>query len=79
LNAGQYFTRRLLPPVLPRVGADDPAAGADMRGPNVGTGTLSDHGSALRIVLWWHTQQHTWSDRTPLARMLPSVIGSIDR
>jgi hypothetical protein len=47
-----------------------------IRGPNDGTGTSSDHGSALRIVLWWHTQQHTSSDRTPLARMLPSVIGS---
>jgi sulfur dioxygenase len=35
----------------------------------------SDHGSALRIVLWWHTQQHTSSDRTPLARMLPNGIG----
>jgi hypothetical protein len=43
-----------------------------VRGPNDGTG---DHGSALRIVLWWHTQQHTSSDRTPFARMLPSVIG----
>jgi hypothetical protein len=48
-----------------------------IRSPNVGTGTLSGHGSALRIVLWWHTPQQTSSERTPLARMLPSVIGSI--
>src|SRR5271157_1156088 len=46
-----------------------------MRGPNDGTGTSSDHGSALRIARWWHCQQHTSSDRTPLARMLPRVIG----
>jgi hypothetical protein len=48
-----------------------------MRGPNVGTGTWSGQRSALRIVLWWHCQHVTSSDRTPLARMLPSVIGSI--
>jgi hypothetical protein len=30
-----------------------------MRGPNDGTGTSSDHGSALRIARWWHCQQHT--------------------
>jgi hypothetical protein len=48
-----------------------------MRGPNVGTGTSSDHRSALKIARWWHAQQHTSSDRTPLARMLPRVIGSI--
>jgi hypothetical protein len=46
-------------------------------GPNVGTGTSSGHRSALMIARWWHTQQHTSSDRTPLARMLPSVMGSI--
>jgi hypothetical protein len=50
----------------------------ELRGPNEGTGTSSDHESALMKVLWWHTQQHTSSDRTPLGRMLPSVIGSID-
>jgi hypothetical protein len=48
-----------------------------IRGPKVGTGKSSDHGSALMIARWWHTQQHTSSDRTPLARMLPSVMGSI--
>jgi hypothetical protein len=46
-----------------------------MRGPNFGTGTWSGHGSAFKIARWWHSQQHTSSDRTPLARMLPSVIG----
>jgi hypothetical protein len=46
-----------------------------MRGPNVGTGKSSGHGSALKIARWWHCQQHTSSDRTPLARMLPRVIG----
>jgi hypothetical protein len=33
------------------------------------------HGSALRIARWWHSQHNTATDRTPLARMLPSVIG----
>jgi hypothetical protein len=28
----------------------------------------------LKIVRWWHCQQLTSSDRTPLARMSPSVI-----
>jgi hypothetical protein len=28
------------------------------------------------IALWWQTQHDTSSDRTPLARMLPTVIGS---
>jgi hypothetical protein len=46
-----------------------------MRGPNVGTGTWSGHGSALRIARWWHCQQDTSSDCTPLARMLPRVMG----
>jgi hypothetical protein len=32
-------------------------------------------GSALRIASWWHRWHDTSSDRTPLARMLPSVIG----
>jgi hypothetical protein len=30
---------------------------------------------ALTTASWWHCQQHTSSDRTPLARMLPRVIG----
>jgi hypothetical protein len=46
-------------------------------GPNVGTGTSSGHRSALMTARWWHTQQHTSGDRTPLARMLPRVMGSI--
>jgi hypothetical protein len=29
------------------------------------------------IARWWHCQHDTSSDRTPFARMLPSVIGSI--
>jgi hypothetical protein len=48
-----------------------------IRGPNVGTGTSSDHWSALKIARWWHCQQYTSSDRTPFARMLPSVTGSM--
>jgi hypothetical protein len=48
-----------------------------IRGPNVGTGTSSDHGSALKIARWWHCRHDTSSDRTPLLRMLRSVIGWI--
>jgi hypothetical protein len=48
-----------------------------MRGPNVGTGVSSGHRSTLRMARWWHCQHDTASDRTPLSRMLPSVIGSI--
>jgi hypothetical protein len=77
LHAGQALARRLLLPVQPLVGPMIPQFMQTIRAPNDSTGTSSDHGSALRIVLWWHTQQHTSSDRTPLARMLPSVMGSI--
>jgi hypothetical protein len=31
------------------------------------------------IARWWHRQHDTSSDRTPFARMLPSVIGSVGR
>jgi hypothetical protein len=48
-----------------------------MRGPNDGTGTSLGQASALMIARWWHCQQDTSSDRTPFARMLLSVIGSI--
>jgi hypothetical protein len=77
LHAGQALARRLLAPIRPRSAPTMPQRVHTMRGPNVGTGTSSDHGSALMIARWWHTQQHTSSDRTPLARMLPSVMGSI--
>jgi hypothetical protein len=48
-----------------------------MRGPKDGTGTSSAHGSALTIAWWWQFQHDTSSERTPLARMLSRVIGSI--
>jgi hypothetical protein len=32
--------------------------------------------TALKIARWWHFQHNTSSDRAPLARMLPRVIGS---
>jgi hypothetical protein len=48
-----------------------------MRGPKVGTGTSLGHASALMIARWWQFQHDTSSEHTPLARMLPSVIGSI--
>jgi hypothetical protein len=37
-----------------------------MRGPNMGTGMSSGHGTALMTALWWQCQQDT-----------ASVIGSI--
>jgi hypothetical protein len=46
-----------------------------MRGPNVRTVTWSGQQSALRIASWWQFQHDTSSERTPLARMLPSVMG----
>jgi Divergent InlB B-repeat domain len=33
--------------------------------------------SALKIARWWHCQHDTSSDSTPLARMLPRVIGGL--
>jgi hypothetical protein len=67
-DARRWFGRASAPTMPQRVQI--------MRGPNVGTGTSSDHGSALKIARW-HSQQHTSSERTPFARMLPTVIGSI--
>jgi hypothetical protein len=64
--AGQALARRLL-----LCGRASAPTIRRLRGPNDGTGTSSGHGSALSIVLWWHTQQHTSSDRTLFARMLP--------
>jgi hypothetical protein len=46
-------------------------------GPNTCTGISSGHGAALMVARWWQCQHVTSSDRTPFARMLPSVIGSI--
>jgi hypothetical protein len=31
------------------------------------------------IAHWWHSQHDTSRNRTPFARMLPSVIGSMVR
>jgi hypothetical protein len=45
LLSGQGRPIRLLFPVRPRVGADDPPAGADHARAKRGTGTSSDHGS----------------------------------
>jgi hypothetical protein len=42
----------MLSPVRPCVGADNSASAHTMRGPNVGTGTLSGHGSTLKIASW---------------------------
>jgi hypothetical protein len=46
-----------------------------MRGPNDGTVTWSGHGSALRIVRWWHCQHDTLIDDTPLRKMPPPCKG----
>ena len=75
---GQRLPRRLLFPVRPRVGAEDPASRAHRHpGPKVGTRTWSAQASTLKIARWWHCQQDTSSERTPFSRMLPRVIGSI--
>jgi hypothetical protein len=52
----------------------DPAAGAHMRGPNVGIATSSGQRSALSTALWWQFQNDPSSDRTPSWRMLPNVV-----
>jgi hypothetical protein len=39
-----------------------------IRGPNVRTGTSSDHGPALRIARWWHCQH----DKSSTARLWPA-------
>jgi hypothetical protein len=77
LHPGQAFARRLFLPVWPRVGADDPATRADHPRPETCTGISSGHGAALMVERWWQYQHVTPSDRTPSARMSPSVIGSI--
>jgi hypothetical protein len=47
-----------------------------MRGPKLGTGTSSGHGSTASTAPRWQSQQLTASERAPCARQLPSVIGS---
>jgi hypothetical protein len=48
LHPRQALPRRLLLPVRPRIGV--PHRVHTMRGPNIGTGTSSGHGSALMIA-----------------------------
>jgi hypothetical protein len=62
-------------PIRPGIGTDTPAAVQTMRGPKDGTWTSSDQASALKTAPWWHNQRLTESERTPWARMLPTVIG----
>jgi hypothetical protein len=45
-----------------------------MRGPKDGTGTSSGHVSTESNAERWHNRQLIDSERTPCARMLPSVI-----
>jgi hypothetical protein len=65
----------LLSPVRPDVGADDAAAGAHH------PRAKRRHSNVIRPRLgaddgrMWQSSHDTASDRTPLARMLPSVIG----
>jgi hypothetical protein len=73
--SGQALPRRLLAPVRPRVGTDNPTPGAHHPRAERWHRNVIRHGSALKIVRWWHCQHDTASDRTPLARMLPSVMG----
>src|SRR5258708_5254398 len=47
-----------------------------MCGPKAGTGVASGQRSTLSTAPRWQTQQLTDNERTPWARMLPSVIGS---
>jgi hypothetical protein len=49
LDTCQGLARRLLLPVRPRVGADDPHLVQTIRGPNTGAGTSSDHAAALMM------------------------------
>jgi hypothetical protein len=45
-----------------------------MRGPKDGTGTWFGHASTASTARWRQIKQHTMSERTPFARMLPSVM-----
>ena len=46
-----------------------------MRGPKAETGVASPNASAFISAWWWHNSHVTESERTPLSRMLASVIG----
>jgi hypothetical protein len=50
-----------------------------IRGPNVGTGTSSGHGSALMIARWWHCQQDTSSERADAVRPHVAEGHGLDR
>ena len=77
LHAGQAYARWLLLPARTRVGADDPAVRAYHPRPERRHRQVIGPRSADMIARWWQFQRHTSSDRTPLARMLPRVMGSI--
>jgi hypothetical protein len=47
-----------------------------IRGPNAGAGVSSGQRSTFSTTSWRQAEHITSSDRTPSARMLPSVIGS---
>jgi hypothetical protein len=50
---------------------------SDKNATHVGTRYVIGPGSALSMASWWWQRwRDTATDRTPLARMLPSVIGS---
>jgi len=48
-----------------------------MRGPNAGTGAVSGYAATLNTTIRGQALQYTMSERTPFARMLPSVMGAI--
>jgi len=74
LCSGQPRQRWPLGPIRPRVGTHDPAA---RRGPKDGTGRSSGQRSTASTAARWQSQQLTESERTPLARTLPSVMGIV--
>jgi hypothetical protein len=79
LRSGQARPLRPLHPVRPRVGADDPTAGAHHPRAEGGYGTSLGQRSTASTASWWQSQQLTESERTPCARMLPSVRNSEGR
>jgi hypothetical protein len=71
LHSRQRLPPPLLLPVRPRVGTDDPAVRANHAGPERRHRHVIGPRVRALITRWWHTQQHTSSDRMPFARMLP--------
>jgi hypothetical protein len=74
-DPGAVYSASVIPASGPVPAAGAPTITTTVPNSSASARQASGHRSALTIVSWWHCQHDTASDRTPLARMLPRVMG----